>query len=149
MISSLSSVCSFWCFSVCGPKHPPRSLIVAAAVVACELPCTNVSIIFPRLTTLLQCFTKCLPLLTSLQPRTLLFLFAGKNSQSHTVSVLNVVPGTALSRQNLDHSKQLRSGACHLSFDSGDSEPNFLTNGVGGRESKEGTSSRHIGSSTT
>ena len=50
---------------------------------------------------------------------------------------------------NLDHSKQLRSGACHLSFDSGDSEPNFLTNGVGGRESKECTSSRHIGSSTT
>ena len=44
-------------------------------------------------------------------------------------------------------SKQLHSGACHLSFDSGDSEPNFLTNGVGGRESKEWDSSRHVSSS--
>ena len=45
-----------------------------------------------------------------------------------------------------NHSKQLRSGACHLSFDSGDSET-YLTNGVGGRESKECDSSRHISSS--
>ena len=58
----------------------------------------------------------------------------------HTETVLFQEAG------NLNFSKQLRSGACHLSFDSGDSKPNYAKRC--GRVGEHGSDfSRHISSS--